>query len=38
MPLVPLVHRRDVFASRPELRWRPRVDGQLQAAEMSFAP
>lgn len=38
MPLVPLVHRRDVFASRPELRWRPRIDGQLQAAEMSFAP
>ena len=36
MPLVPLYHRRDVFASRPGLRWQPRVDGQLRAAEMSL--
>ncbi len=36
MPLVPLYNRRDVFASRPDLRWQPRVDGQLRAAEMSF--
>lgn len=38
MPLIPLYHRRDVFASRPGLRWQPRVDGQLRAAEMSFEP
>jgi len=37
MPLVPLYNRRDVFASRPDLRWQPRVDGQLRAAEMSFS-
>lgn len=38
MPLVPLYHRRDVFASRPGLRWQPRVDGQLRASEMALDP
>jgi peptide/nickel transport system substrate-binding protein len=36
MPLVPLYARKDTYAVATRLRWRPRIDGNLRAAEMSW--
>jgi peptide/nickel transport system substrate-binding protein len=37
MPIVPLYHPDNVYAVSEKLRWQPRVDGNLLAAEMSPA-
>ena len=37
MPLVPLYSRQDVYAVSHRVRWRPRLDGSLRAAEMAWA-
>jgi ABC-type transport system substrate-binding protein len=37
MPVVPLLARTDLYAVSNRVRWKPRFDGELRAAEMSFA-
>lgn len=38
MPLVPLFIRTSLYAASNRVRWEPRLDGNLLAAEMSLAP
>jgi ABC-type oligopeptide transport system substrate-binding subunit len=37
IPLVPLYHQQDIYAASTAVRWQPRLDAKLLAAEMSFA-
>jgi peptide/nickel transport system substrate-binding protein len=36
MPLVPLLSRRDLYGVAERVKWRPRMDGRLLGAEMTF--
>jgi peptide/nickel transport system substrate-binding protein len=36
MPLVPLFSREDLYALRSDVKWRPRFDGKLRAADMEW--
>lgn len=38
MPLVPLYHRVNLFGVSERVRWEPRLDGKLLAAEVSIVP
>lgn len=37
MPLIPLYHRQNLFGIAKRVRWEPRLDGKLLAAEMSWS-